>query len=187
MPHGLLTVAQAAGFLKEGGVVAYPTEAVFGLGCDPANEKAVKRILNLKNRSAAVGLILITDYYDRVAGWVAELDPEMLRKAFNSWPGPVTWLIPQSNQTPDWLTGEHDCLAIRVSAHPVCRALCAEFGGAIVSTSANVTGQPSGRTAAEVESVFNEGIAGIVEGEVGDSLQPTEIRDLQSGRTLRAS
>jgi L-threonylcarbamoyladenylate synthase len=187
MPQGLLNLAQAAEFLKDGQVVAYPTEAVFGLGCDPANERAVNHILNLKNRSPAVGLILIADYYDRVSEWVADLDPEMLRKAFSSWPGPVTWLIPQSNQTPDWLTGEHDCLAIRVTAHPVCRALCAEFGGAIVSTSANVTGQLPARTVAEVASVFDDDIAGIVGGEVGDSPQPTEIRDLQSGRTLRTS
>jgi L-threonylcarbamoyladenylate synthase len=103
----------------------------------------------------------------------------------SSWPGPVTWLFPRSQYTPDWLAGSHVSIALRLSDHPVCRSLCASFGGAIVSTSANPRGAEPARSAEQVEEYFGSGVCGIVEGALGEQNLPSEIRDLVSGRVIR--
>lgn len=179
-----LTIAQAADALRAGAVIAYPTEAVFGLGCDPACEAAVRRILELKHRPASAGLILIGASFDDLAPFSAPITPDQQHQALAVWPGPVTWLFPRAPQVPDWLAGEHPGIALRVSAHPVCRALATEFGP-LVSTSANPRSLPPARNVAEVESYFAGEIAGIVEGAVGPGDRPSEIRDLATGRVIR--
>lgn len=181
-----LNTQQAARQLHAGGVIAYPTEAVYGLGCDPANEQAVRHLLALKQRSPDAGLILIADRFEYFRPFIGEVDEAMVQPAMESWPGPVTWLFPRAASVPDWLAGKHPAIALRLSAHPVCRTLCREFGGAIVSTSANPTTRPAPKTAAEVADYFPEGLAGIVEGEVGGRELPSEIRDLISGQLIRA-
>ncbi len=182
----LLNTLQAAQHMHGGEAIAYPTEAVYGLGCDPHNEQAVRHLLALKQRSPDAGLILIADRFEYFQPFVGELDQEHLQRALDSWPGPVTWLFPRADSVPDWLAGKHPAIALRLSAHPVCRQLCADFGGAIVSTSANPTAQPAPRSAAEVADYFPEGLAGIVEGEIGGRKLPSEIRDLATGRLIRA-
>lgn len=182
----LLTIRQAAQCLFEGGVIAYPTEAVYGLGCDPDNESAVRRILELKDRPVTAGLILIADRLDRFVPYIEPVSPEQKQLALEAWPGPVTWLFPRAPQVPDWLAGDHDTIALRITAHPVCRHLCEAFGGAIVSTSANPGGELPARSAAEVGAFFGPDLCGIVEGELGGGEQPSEIRDLVSGRIFRA-
>ena len=181
----LLTVEQAAASLRHGAIIAYPTEAVYGLGCDPMNEAAVRRVLKLKKRPARLGLILIADEFMRFSRFVRPVGPEAMERAMSAWPGPVTWLFPRAEGVPDWLAGSHPTVAVRITAHPVCRALCAAFGGAIVSTSANSSREAPARTAAEVEAYFGPALDGIVEGELGKGSRPSEIRDLESGRILR--
>ncbi len=190
MTHGanaVLTVTQAAEYLTAGKVIAYPTEAVFGLGCDPASEAAVRRILQLKQRSADAGLILIADCWERFRPFVAPVDPVQLKKTLATWPGPVTWLFPRADSVPDWLAGTHPTIALRVSAHETCRALCARFAGAIVSTSANPHASPPATSAAQVTLYFADTIDGTVEGELGKQHKPSEIRDLVSGAVIRAA
>jgi len=183
----LLSVDEAVRCLRDGRVVAYPTEAVYGLGCDPSSEAAVRRVLELKSRPAAAGLILIADRFERFEPFVGPLRPGQLDQAMASWPGPVTWLFPRGDGVPDWLAGEHATVALRVTAHPVCRKLCAAFGGALVSTSANPRSAEPARTAGRVSEYFGDALAGIVEGELGGELRPSEIRDLATGRTIRES
>jgi len=137
LKHSLLTVAQAAQSLRDGKIIAYPTEAVFGLGCDPGNEAAVRQLLSLKGRPATAGLILIADQFEQFNPYIKPVSEALQQRAGASWPGPVSWLFPRTESVPDWLAGNHDTIAIRLTAHPVCRALCAAFKGAIVSTSAN--------------------------------------------------
>jgi len=193
--HGadaVLTVTQAAEYLSAGRVIAYPTEAVFGLGCDPASEPAVRRILQLKQRSADAGLILIADCWEHLAPYAQRVDPGQLEKALATWPGPVTWLFPRADSVPDWLAGKqttstHPTIALRVTDHATCRALCAGFGGAIVSTSANPHAAPPATTAAQVIAYFADAIDGVVEGTPGTQQKPSEIRDLLSGRVIRAA
>jgi len=181
----LLTVRQGAQCLFDGGVIAYPTEAVYGLGCDPDDEEAVRLILDLKSRPAAAGLILIADRLERFVPYIETVSGELRQRALSTWPGPVTWLFPRAPRVPDWLAGEHATIALRVTAHPVCRALCAAFGGPIVSTSANPAAMEPARSATQVEAYFGTRLCGIVEGALGEQAQPSEIRDLETGRVVR--
>jgi len=182
----ILTVQQAADRLKEGEIIAYPTEAVYGLGCDPANEHAVRKILSLKSRREEAGLILIADTFERFQSYVQPVGAEQLAVAMASWPGPVTWLFPRALGVPDFLAGTHATIALRVTAHPICRSLCAAFGGAIVSTSGNPSGAPPATSPEEVANYFAGNLAGIVEGSLGDSIRPSEIRELATGKIIRA-
>ena len=183
----LLTVEDAALCLRRGAVIAYPTEAVYGLGCDPGNERAVRRVLSLKRRPASAGLILIGDRYEQFLPFIGTVSAEQRERALAVWPGAVTWLFPRAPDVPDWLAGRHDTIALRLSAHSVCRALCAAFGGAIVSTSANPRGKLPARSARAVADYFGGELAGVVEGELGGSQRPSEIRDLASDRVIRES
>jgi L-threonylcarbamoyladenylate synthase len=176
---------QAAQHLLRGEVIAYPTEAVYGLGCDPGNEKAVLHLLSLKNRSPDAGLILVADHYEQFLPFIGEVNEQQLEQAMDSWPGPVTWLFPRAATVPDWLAGKHPAIALRLSAHPVCRELCRQFGGPIVSTSANPSGSPPPRSRDLVDQYFPQGLAGVVEGELGGREMPSEIRDLATGKVIR--
>lgn len=174
-----------AALLRNGGVIAYPTEAVFGLGCDPADAMACERVIHLKGRSTAMGLIVITDDLERLAHWLEPVPEPLRARAEASWPGPHTWLWPARPECPPWLRGAHPRLAVRVTAHPAVRALCAAAGTALVSTSANRTGEPPARRAAEVLALFAGQIDGILDAPCAGAVQPSSIRDLISGRWVR--
>jgi L-threonylcarbamoyladenylate synthase len=177
--------AKAAACLRAGGVIAYPTEAVYGLGCDPANASAVQRILALKQRSVDQGLILIAADITQLHSYI---EPQVLAEntdVLASWPGPHTWILPCKAQTPAWLTGLHDTLAVRVTAHPVAASLCKAFAGAIVSTSANPTGAEPARNAIAVAGFFDGKIDMIIKGTVDTAAQVTSIRDARTGKQLR--
>lgn len=176
---------QAAGVVQGGGIIAYPTEAVFGLGCDPLNPRAVQRLLALKQRPKHKGLILIAAHYDQLQPFVADLDAKHMDVVQASWPGPVTWLLPAAPDLPDWLSGGRDTLAVRVTAHPIAAGLCRVAGMPLVSTSANLAGRPPARTALQVR-LRCPGVDMIVPGVVGGAPRPSEIRDARSGRLLRA-
>ena len=187
MTNPLSTPVQAAATLRSGGVIAYPTEAVWGLGCDPFNEAAVLRLLAIKQRPVAKGMILVAasvDQFDGLADWDALSGPQR-DTVLASWPGPRTWIIPASARVPRWIRGDHDGVAMRVSSHPVVVALCETFGGAIVSTSANPAAAPPPRTLSEFDKDLLDALDGVVEGEVGDLDRPTPIRDARSGTELR--
>jgi L-threonylcarbamoyladenylate synthase len=160
---------------------------VYGLGCDPANESAVRSVLEIKQRNPDLGLILIAESFEQLSPFVELSGISNLDAAVATWPGPVTWLIPRAASVPNWLAGKHATIAVRVTAHPVCRALCAAFGGAIVSTSANRSTEPPARSSEEVHAYFGGEIDGIVSGTIGDKLQPSEIRDLATGAVIRKS
>lgn len=171
--------------LHGGGVVAYPTEAVWGLGCDPLDYDAVWRILDLKQRSWRMGLILIASDLQQLEPYILPLDSAAQATLIASWPGPVTWLVPCAAYVPRWLRGEHDSIAVRVSAHPVARALCEAFGGALVSTSANVSGIAPARNALTVHRYFGTRVDCYVHGATDRQARPSEIRDLRNGRVVR--
>ncbi|MBA1146756.1 Sua5/YciO/YrdC/YwlC family protein [Ectothiorhodospiraceae bacterium WFHF3C12] len=176
----------AARAIAQGGVIAYPTEAVFGLGCDPLNEQAVTRLLALKQRDPAKGLILIAAERDQLEPYVDFDSPQVSARIGDTWPGPVTWILPARPQTPAWLTGAHDTLAVRVTAHPTAAALCRACGDAIVSTSANHSGQTPARTLSAVRLRFGDELDSVVPGHCGGQAGPTEIRDSRTGKVLRA-
>lgn len=189
MPNDFLpspeALALAITALRAGGVIAYPTEAVWGLGCDPFNAGAVERVLALKGRSEGKGLILIAADVTQVEPWLIALTPAQKAAALATWPGPCTWVVPAPS-APRWLRGDHASLAIRVSAHPGVQALCRAWGGALVSTSANRSGEPPLAGPAALHDAFGERLACILPGVLGGDAKPSEIRDAVSGAVLRS-
>lgn len=182
-----LDIASAADLLRRGGVIAYPTEAVWGLGCDPGNEAAVLRLLRIKQRPVEKGMIVVAAGLEAVRPWLdlAQLPAGRMTEVAASWPGPNTWAIPSTPLAPPWVTGSHRSLAVRISAHPVVVALCEAFGGPVVSTSANLAGQPPAYSREELDPALLAGIDGVVGGETGGLERPTPIRNALDGAVLR--
>lgn len=180
-----LSLKKAVEDLKSGGVIAYPTEAVWGLGCEPMNRHAVERLLQLKRRDWRKGLILIAADFAQLKPYVAVVAEDDLQKALATWPGPHTWLFPASPAAPALITGGRDSIAVRVSAHPVVIALCRAYGGALVSTSANISRRVPARSALQLRRCFGPSLDAIVAGELGGRATPTPIRDLRNGHLLR--
>ena len=173
--------------LRRGGVIAYATEAVFGLGCDPDNRQAVTKLLAIKNRPVEKGLILIAASWEQLLPYIAvsEIPVDCLAKALASWPGPYTWVMPAQPSTPTWLTGQFTSLAVRVSSHSQVQDLCRAFGKPLVSTSANLSGLPPCRTAIEVGEQLAQSVDYILAGMVGDAINPSMILDVLTGEVLR--
>lgn len=175
----------AARALRAGGVVAYPTEAVWGLGCDPDDEAAVARVLALKGRAPDKGLILVAAEPAMLRPYLRGLGRRDLARMAATWPGPVTWLVPDNGRASPLVTGGRGTLAVRVTAHPVAAALSRAFGGAIVSTSANPQGLPPAVRLREVKAYFGAGVDHCTPGRVGLRRRPSEIRDLRTGAVIR--
>jgi len=181
-----LHAQKAINVCKTGGVIAYPTEAVFGLGCIPTFEHSVHRILKLKRRSVRKGLILIAGEIGQLEEFVDFSKIKNIKAVFRSWPGPVTWLIPARQMTPIWLTGEHDTLAVRVSSYNLIKLLCAELGP-IVSTSANPSNAYPAKSSQRVRSYFPREIDYVIPAKITNNKNPSEIRDAKTGEILRSS
>jgi L-threonylcarbamoyladenylate synthase len=179
-------LAAAAACICAGGVIAYPTEAVFGLGCDPGNARAVRRVLAMKQRPAQKGLILIASEIAQLEPYLAPISAESEMRLRDQWPGPVTWLVPARASVSPLLRGAHATLAVRVTAHPVAAALCRQAGTALVSTSANLAGQPPAHSIEEVRAIFGSQLDSILDAPLGDADRPTVIRDLLTGEVVRA-
>ena len=204
---GLVDVEEGVRLVRAGGVIAYPTEAVFGLGCDPSDGAAVARIVALKRRPPEKGFILVASDARQLDPWLAPLEPAWRSRMDSAWPGPVTFVVPAAADTPALLRGGRTTIAVRVSDHPVVRALCEGCGHALVSTSANESGQPALRDAVSVAAAFGAAsgtasvaaartaigdspdaparLDGVVVGETGGLGRPTRIVDVRTGRSLR--
>lgn len=183
--RSLLDITSAVEQLRAGQVIAYPTEAVYGLGCDPANKAAIRKLLALKGRQKSAGFVLIASDYSQLLPWIADLDESLKDKAMQTWPGPVTWLFPRAAGVPDHVAGTHETIALRITAHETSRALCDAFGSALISTSANHTANPPARSVEEVDAYFGDQLGGILAGPLGGSDRPSEIRDLVTGNIIR--
>ncbi len=177
---------QVARVVRQGGVIAYPTEAVWGLGCDPWDREAVYRLLELKDRPVDKGLILVADCMERFDFLLDDLPRSWRERLARSWPGPNTWLVPHQDRLPQWVTGRHDSVALRVTDHPLVARLCA-LTGPLVSTSANPAGRPAARSALRVRQYFGDQLDHIFCGPLGGRRNPSTIRDLRSGQLIRAS
>ena len=173
--------------VAEGGVIAYPTEAVFGLGCDPKNLASVETLLDIKQRSPDKGLILIASSFDQLRPFLApDVEPTQTQQT----PAPITWIFPANKHVSSLLTGDHDTLAVRVSAHPLVQALCSALDHPLTSTSANLSGEPPCKFTGEIIDQFmhhQPALSAVLDGQTGGQLKPTEIRDAASGKILRHS
>lgn len=177
-------IQQAVKKIKAGEIIAYPTEAVYGLGCDPLNEIAVNNLLAIKKRSIEKGLILIASALTQLEPYL-QLNPNIITRIMATWPGPVTWIIPAQSWVPMWLTGQHSSLAVRVTAHPVAKLLCEKNGMPLVSTSANTSTRPPATHAWMVtKNLGTKGIF-ILPGLVGNLRQSTPIYNVLNQQRLR--
>ena len=166
--------------LSSGEIIAYPSEGVWGLGCDPQNEEAVYRLLKLKNRPVSKGLILVGSKLEQMKPYINISKYKV--KLMTKWPGSHTWVVP-TELTPNWITGKNKSVAIRMSNHPIIKEICKKFQGAIVSTSANIQGERPLMTKEEIQGVFGD--LTIVDGVVGSHKGPTPIQDVETNKWLR--
>lgn len=178
-------ISAACKQISAGGVIAYPTEGVFGLGCDPNNAQAIHSLLNIKNRDIEKGFILIASERMQLSPFIAELSESIEIKLSNSWPGPVTWILPCSSTAPDAVTGGKPTIATRVTDHKIASSLCVACRSAIISTSANLSGHAACTTAQQVEEVFGSQLDYILDYKVGNLSGPTPIFDGVTGEQLR--
>ncbi|SEG57879.1 L-threonylcarbamoyladenylate synthase [Vibrio hangzhouensis] len=173
--------------LQSGEVIAYPTEGVFGVGCDPDDTQAIEKLLAVKERPVEKGLILIAANYDQLRPYIDEsqLTDEQLENVRQTWPGPYTWIMPASSRVSSWLSGAFDTIAVRVTDHALVQKLCLAYGKPITSTSANLSGMPSCMTTDEVKQQLGDRLTAILEGDTGGRDKPSEIRDARSQQVLR--
>ncbi len=183
---GIEEIDAAAALLRAGGVLAYPTEGVYGLGCDPDNRAAFAKIFALKRRAPEQGVLLIAADLEQVMPWIGAAPDAALARARAIWPGAHTFIFPRSPRVPEWVAGGHAGIALRVTAHSPSAALCRAFGGPVVSTSANRHGEPPAMSAADIRAVFGEAPDGVLDAPLGGLDRPTPITDAVSGAIIRA-
>ncbi|MBN9289266.1 MAG: hypothetical protein BGO43_12995 [Gammaproteobacteria bacterium 39-13] len=184
-----LSLEQSVAYLQQQKVIAYPTEAIFGLGCCPLSLSAIEALISLKQRDSAKGFILIASDIQQVLPYIDcnKISLTQWEKIQTSWPGPYTWVFPATTKVLPLIKGQHSSVAVRVTAHPEAKALCETFGGAIVSTSANVASSTPFRKGQDVFNYFGDKIAGVLAGEVGGVLNPTTIQDALTGEVYRSA
>ena len=176
---------QAIQTIQTGGLLVYPTEAVYGLGCDYRNQTAVNRLLTIKNRDISKGLILIASHIQQVLPLIQLKDQNDLARAIKTWPGHNTWVFEASHLVPEWITGKHSSVAIRVSAHPTVKFLCDGLGHALVSTSANFSGQPTPTNLAQTKANLGDAVDCYLDAPLGQASQASSIRIADTGAVLR--
>lgn len=185
MQRNPFSYRRIAAYLRRGGLIAYPTESCYGLGCDPVNRRAVHRILKLKQRPQHKGLILIASTHYQVARYLQPLTTDQQRQLKIAGAEAITYLMPVRNTAPRWLRGSHDTLAVRLTAHPYAKNLCRGANSALVSTSANRSGQRPARTYAQCQRLFGRKVW-VLPGLTGKRKKPSTIRRWGDGKTIRS-
>ncbi len=178
-------IREAVRRIAAGGIIAYPTETVYGLGCDPFNGQAVLRLLELKQRRIDQGVILIASEFAQLEPLLLPVSGTTRKRVTGSQPRPVTWVLPCPEDIPVWLRGVHTSLAVRISRHPIAGALCTRLGTPLVSTSANLHGARPATTPLAVRRAFDDRLDYILHGPVGADARPSQIRDGLTGKILR--
>ncbi|QSX33714.1 threonylcarbamoyl-AMP synthase [Shewanella avicenniae] len=182
-----IAATDVAELVAKGGVIAYPTEAVFGLGCDPDNLAAVQRILDIKQRPWEKGLIMVADTFEQLRPYLdlTNITEAQLAHAHQYWPGPFTFIFPAKQSLSTLVRGKFDTVAVRVSAHPVVKTLCQTVGKPLISTSANPAGEDPALDSDTIQQMFGDTLDAVVVGELGEQRQPSTIIDIRSGNVLR--
>lgn len=170
---------------RKGGVITYPTEAVFGLGCDPLNESAVNKILELKVRPMSKGMILIAASLEQLLPFI-DCNEQQLHRLRQVPDQPTTWLVRKSHRVPEWITGKHDKIAVRITQHPIAKALCQQLQSPLVSTSANPAGHKPAKNLLRVRQYFLDAVDFYVPGKTGSLKKPTQIRDIENDTVIRS-
>lgn len=180
-------IREAVRKLASGGVIACPTETVYGLGCDPFNGLAALHLMALKKRNIDQGLILVASHFEQLEPLLSPLKPAIKKRVARPGHMPVTWVLPCQPWIPVWLRGRHESLAIRVTNHPVTAALCRHWGGPLVSSSANIHGKRPATSPLAVRRAFNGRLDYILHGTHGSTRRPSQIRNGLTGELLRTN
>ncbi len=176
----------AAKLINSGGVVAHPTEAVWGLACHPGHENAVYKVLSLKNRPVEKGLILVAGDASYFEPLLKPLPLELKQRFLAPLSRPTTWLVPdEANCVPRYIKGKFSTVALRISHHPLVVELSHRTGSPLVSTSANPAGKPPAMSLNETRDYFRGRVDFLLRGRLGGYEKPSEIRDLVSGQVIR--
>lgn len=185
-PDGL-NIDAAVAAIKLGQIIAYPTEGVYGLGCDPFNEAAVRQLCALKQRPLSKGLILVASQWLHVHALIdtKRTPSHVITQLEQHWPDATTYLLPANTKVPHWVRGDHTQVAIRLSQHDSIQQLCNRLNHPLVSTSANLSGSPTLQTAAAISQQFESAIAGVLSGRLGGNVNPSSIVDAVSGQLIR--
>ena len=178
-------IREAVRRIAAGGIIAYPTETLYGLGCDPFNGPAVLRLLALKRRAVEQGLILIASHFWQVESLMAPLPTATRQHVMYPGRQPVTWVLPCRAEVPYWMRGSHHSLAIRITTHPLAACLCDRWGGPLVSTSANIHGQRPATSPLSVRKAFRDELDYVLHDPAVATNRPSEIRDGITGAILR--
>lgn len=179
----MISMLRATDILLRGGVIAYPTEGVFGLGCLPDDERALQRLLDIKRRDAGKGLILIAADAQQFDGWIDLPEGQFLPDPDPT--HPTTWIVPPGPRVTELLRGAHENLAVRITTNPTAKTLCQAVNSPLVSTSANLSGKPTARNRFVLQRQFANVVDYVVPGDCGPASGPSEIRDFTSGQVLR--
>ncbi len=177
-------IRYAAHCVRQGGVIGYPTETVYGLGCDPLRADAVAAVNRLKGRDARKGLILLASRLQQLDDLI-DVSDRGQRAVITGESEPTSWIVPARDTAPDWITGGRNTLAIRVTSHPVVARLCDHLGHALVSTSANPAGKKPALNALQLHRYFDGQVDAMLVSTHNCSGRPSRIRDLESGQLLR--
>ncbi len=188
----MINIEQAVEYIQQGEVIAYPTEAVFGLGCDPSNEQAFLKLLAIKQRPIEKGVILIASTVEQVLPWAKLLNENWTDTVLASWQAteqpikgikPITWILPAQPNTPKWLTGGRDTIAVRISQHSTVVQLCNALNSAVVSTSANLFQQPAITSAEVCQKIFPN--IPILSGQTQGLSAPSQIWSAKTLKQIR--
>lgn len=171
----------------DGGVIAYPTESCYGLGCDPRRHASVRRLLRLKHRPRDLGLIIVGARLEQLHPYIDLSSSAVIDRVTETWPGPYTWLVPARPGVSHWIRGDHTTVAVRITAHPGASAVCRYARRAIISTSANRHNRPPARSALGVRREFGDQLDYVLEGRLGSQANPTEIRDAITNHIVRSA
>lgn len=183
MKSKLLDIDKACALVQAGEVIAYPTEAVYGFGCDPFNKEAVDKLIRIKKRSVFKGFIILISSYEQLFQLIKPLNEDLLQKVKLSWPGHITWVFPKGNGVPDWLSPDGKTIAIRMSGHPVCRKLC--INSPLISTSANISKKTAITNFQDLLVPELIDVAAVVQGDLGKESKPSIICDVITNKILR--
>lgn len=171
--------------IQSGGLIVYPTEAVYGIGCDYKQQESVNKLLSLKKRPVEKGLILVGSHVQQILPLIQPDDGNQLAKALKTWPGHFTWVFKASKSTPKWISGEHDSVAVRISKHPVIKRLCSQLNQPIVSTSANISGSAVINDMAQIKKIFSDRVDCYIDEPLGNHKGASQIRNAATGLIIR--
>ena len=173
--------------VENGAIIAYPTDTIWGFGCHPLRASSVIKILNIKQRPVAKGLILLSSRMEYCAPYIdPDLSEEQIDLVLQQNQHPVTWLAPAARNCPVWLRGVFSTVALRITNHPFIEAICSEMHSPIVSTSANRHRRSTIQSALQARRQFGEELDYIVTGFNTGTNRASEIKSLATGNTVRA-